>query len=181
MLAGKAQNEAPQLNFNILAPGSPYSCPAAVSAANGKISMSVILFDCSPISRECFSKCAHGVQGYSAVAGISGQVQVNTDLVSKACDEHLRLRCSFSRIAQLYYSSPSEADQPSLAAPLAVGGGKCCSFGSNAKRVMSDSEQKKSKDVQHGPIHYPLWFGGSASCWAACVTHPLDLCKSSAA
>lgn len=24
-------------------------------------------------------------------------------------------------------------------------------------------------------IHYPLWFGGSASCFAACVTHPLDL------
>jgi len=26
-------------------------------------------------------------------------------------------------------------------------------------------------------IHYPLWFGGSASCFAACVTHPLDLLK----
>ncbi|KAF1812646.1 hypothetical protein P152DRAFT_396742 [Eremomyces bilateralis CBS 781.70] len=24
-------------------------------------------------------------------------------------------------------------------------------------------------------IHYPFWFGGSASCFAACVTHPLDL------
>ncbi|WPH04217.1 Hypothetical protein R9X50_00710600 [Acrodontium crateriforme] len=30
---------------------------------------------------------------------------------------------------------------------------------------------------QNGPIHYPLWFGGSASCFAACVTHPLDLLK----
>ncbi|KAF2460611.1 mitochondrial carrier domain-containing protein [Lineolata rhizophorae] len=27
------------------------------------------------------------------------------------------------------------------------------------------------------PIHYPFWFGGSASCFAACVTHPLDLVK----
>ena len=27
--------------------------------------------------------------------------------------------------------------------------------------------------TQH--IHYPFWFGGSASCFAACVTHPLDL------
>ncbi|KAF2766110.1 mitochondrial carrier [Teratosphaeria nubilosa] len=37
----------------------------------------------------------------------------------------------------------------------------------------------KSKDVQHGPGHiqYPLWFGGSASCFAACATHPLDLLK----
>jgi dicarboxylate transporter 10 len=24
-------------------------------------------------------------------------------------------------------------------------------------------------------IHYPFWFGGSASCFAAAVTHPLDL------
>lgn len=42
---------------------------------------------------------------------------------------------------------------------------------------MSKAEAK-SKDTQHGPIHYPLWFGGSASCFAACVTHPLDLSKS---
>lgn len=27
------------------------------------------------------------------------------------------------------------------------------------------------------PIHYPFWFGGSASSMAACVTHPLDLVK----
>ncbi|KAL1965558.1 hypothetical protein VTN77DRAFT_5642 [Rasamsonia byssochlamydoides] len=26
-------------------------------------------------------------------------------------------------------------------------------------------------------IHYPFWFGGSASCFAASVTHPLDLVK----
>lgn len=24
-------------------------------------------------------------------------------------------------------------------------------------------------------LRYPFWFGGSASCMAACVTHPLDL------
>ena len=30
--------------------------------------------------------------------------------------------------------------------------------------------------VQH--IHYPFWFGGSASCFAASVTHPLDLSES---
>lgn len=38
-----------------------------------------------------------------------------------------------------------------------------------AKEVMKD------KDVRKVPIHYPFWFGGSASCFAACVTHPLDL------
>ena len=26
-----------------------------------------------------------------------------------------------------------------------------------------------------GKAHYPFWFGGSASCFAAGVTHPLDL------
>ncbi|GES57181.1 dicarboxylate transporter [Aspergillus terreus] len=26
-------------------------------------------------------------------------------------------------------------------------------------------------------VHYPFWFGGSASCFAAAVTHPLDLVK----
>ena len=35
----------------------------------------------------------------------------------------------------------------------------------------------QQKDVHHEQIHYPLWFGGSASCFAACVTHPLDLCE----
>ncbi|BCR88243.1 mitochondrial dicarboxylate transporter [Aspergillus chevalieri] len=28
-----------------------------------------------------------------------------------------------------------------------------------------------------GKVHYPFWFGGSASCFAAGVTHPLDLVK----
>ncbi|PPJ53652.1 hypothetical protein CBER1_00881 [Cercospora berteroae] len=35
----------------------------------------------------------------------------------------------------------------------------------------------QTKDVRTAPIHYPLWFGGSASCCAAIVTHPLDLLK----
>ena len=26
-------------------------------------------------------------------------------------------------------------------------------------------------------VHYPFWFGGSSSCFAATVTHPLDLSK----
>ncbi|BFZ64478.1 Mitochondrial dicarboxylate transporter [Saitoella coloradoensis] len=37
---------------------------------------------------------------------------------------------------------------------------------------MSCQDKKKQ---QH--LHYPFWFGGSASCAAACVTHPLDLAK----
>lgn len=36
-------------------------------------------------------------------------------------------------------------------------------------------EAIKDKDVRVKPVHYPFWFGGSASCMAACVTHPLDL------
>ncbi|KAF9883576.1 hypothetical protein FE257_003175 [Aspergillus nanangensis] len=42
----------------------------------------------------------------------------------------------------------------------------------------------KQLEVSHPPratvapvkkVHYPFWFGGSASCFAAAVTHPLDL------
>ncbi|OQD61797.1 hypothetical protein PENPOL_c015G09253 [Penicillium polonicum] len=41
-------------------------------------------------------------------------------------------------------------------------------------RVVPVQTQSKPKQV-----HYPFWFGGSASCFAASVTHPLDLgnCK----
>lgn len=33
--------------------------------------------------------------------------------------------------------------------------------------------RKQKWDREH--VKYPFWFGGSASCFAACVTHPLDL------
>ncbi|KAI9718275.1 MAG: hypothetical protein M1812_004265 [Candelaria pacifica] len=40
------------------------------------------------------------------------------------------------------------------------------------------TSKRKSHDVQQNQhLHYPFWFGGSASCFAACVTHPLDLVK----
>ncbi|TGO84594.1 hypothetical protein BPOR_0487g00060 [Botrytis porri] len=32
-------------------------------------------------------------------------------------------------------------------------------------------------EVKVTAVKYPFWFGGSASCFAACVTHPLDLVK----
>ncbi|KAK2790312.1 Mitochondrial dicarboxylate transporter [Emmonsiellopsis sp. PD_33] len=37
----------------------------------------------------------------------------------------------------------------------------------------------RSDNAQQSPakLHYPFWFGGSASCFAAAVTHPLDLVK----
>ncbi|KAF1835994.1 mitochondrial carrier [Decorospora gaudefroyi] len=41
-------------------------------------------------------------------------------------------------------------------------------------------ELRKSEDVKpikKTPIHYPFWFGGSASCFATFFTHPLDLVK----
>ncbi|OTB03381.1 hypothetical protein M426DRAFT_321752 [Hypoxylon sp. CI-4A] len=37
--------------------------------------------------------------------------------------------------------------------------------------------EKKKKVLAHERISYPFWFGGSASSFAACVTHPLDLVK----
>jgi len=43
------------------------------------------------------------------------------------------------------------------------------------KEKVSAVELHKSKDFQTKKVRYPFWFGGSASCFAACVTHPLDL------
>lgn len=39
----------------------------------------------------------------------------------------------------------------------------------------SGSNKKKVPAQQAKHVHYPFWFGGSASCFAATVTHPLDL------
>jgi dicarboxylate transporter 10 len=36
-------------------------------------------------------------------------------------------------------------------------------------------EQSRTPARKREHVHYPFWFGGSASCFAACVTHPLDL------
>ncbi|KAK4228328.1 mitochondrial carrier domain-containing protein [Podospora fimiseda] len=47
-----------------------------------------------------------------------------------------------------------------------------------AAPMPEDSTEKiLSQDKKQKPIHYPFWFGGSASSMAACVTHPLDLVK----
>ncbi|KAL5440778.1 hypothetical protein PMIN05_004803 [Paraphaeosphaeria minitans] len=43
------------------------------------------------------------------------------------------------------------------------------------EKEVSAAELRKSQDVKKKPIYYPFWFGGSASCFAACFTHPLDL------
>jgi hypothetical protein len=41
----------------------------------------------------------------------------------------------------------------------------------------TSAELAKSEDVVvvSKPVHYPFWFGGSASCFATLFTHPLDL------
>jgi hypothetical protein len=51
--------------------------------------------------------------------------------------------------------------------------------GEDEAEVMPSAIIQKKKDdaLAKTPIHYPFWFGGSASCLAACVTHPLDLRK----
>lgn len=38
-----------------------------------------------------------------------------------------------------------------------------------------EEKKKVSAPVMTRKVHYPFWFGGSASCFAASVTHPLDL------
>ncbi|KAH8427519.1 putative mitochondrial dicarboxylate carrier [Aspergillus melleus] len=51
---------------------------------------------------------------------------------------------------------------------------------STAKLDMSQSRLASTPAPAPAPVkkvHYPFWFGGSASCFAAAVTHPLDLVK----
>lgn len=48
--------------------------------------------------------------------------------------------------------------------------GKMLEASPHSRVVPVQTPQSKPKQV-----HYPFWFGGSASCFAASVTHPLDL------
>ncbi|CAI7664163.1 unnamed protein product [Penicillium discolor] len=50
--------------------------------------------------------------------------------------------------------------------------GKMLEASPHSRVVPVQTPQSKPKQV-----HYPFWFGGSASCFAASVTHPLDLVK----
>jgi len=43
------------------------------------------------------------------------------------------------------------------------------------KQAAQELSRKKAWEREH--LRYPFWFGGSASCFAACTTHPLDLVK----
>ena len=42
---------------------------------------------------------------------------------------------------------------------------------------LEDSQKPSEAPIVPGRFRYPFWFGGSASCFAAGVTHPLDLGK----
>ncbi|KAI0124506.1 mitochondrial dicarboxylate carrier [Hypoxylon sp. NC0597] len=44
-------------------------------------------------------------------------------------------------------------------------------------KILKTDPEKQKKALAHNRISYPFWFGGSASSFAACVTHPLDLVK----
>lgn len=46
----------------------------------------------------------------------------------------------------------------------------------SARDVVAERPKRQKKPLPI-PVHYPFWFGGSASSMAACVTHPLDLVK----
>jgi hypothetical protein len=61
--------------------------------------------------------------------------------------------------------------QPSAAAAAAA----AIEQGAAAGRKRKDNSNTMGSGKR--PIHYPFWFGGSASSMAACVTHPLDLGK----
>jgi dicarboxylate transporter 10 len=47
-----------------------------------------------------------------------------------------------------------------------------------SKSAAREEREKRAQQKRAGKnIKYPFWFGGSASCFAACATHPLDLGK----
>lgn len=48
---------------------------------------------------------------------------------------------------------------------------------STQRAVQQPRQTNKKIQVEKAVLRYPFWFGGSASCFAACVTHPLDLGK----
>jgi len=48
---------------------------------------------------------------------------------------------------------------------------------SNVRSSPQTKEISPKKAWEHEHVRYPFWFGGSASSFAACVTHPLDLVK----
>ncbi|KAJ5038088.1 uncharacterized protein L3040_006959 [Drepanopeziza brunnea f. sp. 'multigermtubi'] len=43
--------------------------------------------------------------------------------------------------------------------------------------MSSEVKARKRTFSKRDVVRYPFWFGGSSSCFAACVTHPLDLVK----
>lgn len=68
---------------------------------------------------------------------------------------------------QAAHQQPASAVDQSAAAAAAVK-----ALSRKDKGAASASQNNQRKPAQ---IHYPFWFGGSASSMAACVTHPLDL------
>lgn len=48
---------------------------------------------------------------------------------------------------------------------------------SEAALAKAAREEQKKQKMAKTSRRYPFWFGGSASSFAACVTHPLDLGK----
>ncbi|PVH83706.1 mitochondrial carrier [Cadophora sp. DSE1049] len=48
---------------------------------------------------------------------------------------------------------------------------------SSETALKQPKQVRKRTPAKRDAVRYPFWFGGSASCFAACVTHPLDLVK----
>ncbi|KAG9233910.1 hypothetical protein BJ875DRAFT_484705 [Amylocarpus encephaloides] len=47
----------------------------------------------------------------------------------------------------------------------------------SVSKPQRQTQLSRKKAWERAHLRYPFWFGGSASCFAACVTHPLDLVK----
>lgn len=73
----------------------------------------------------------------------------------------------------LHSSPPLSVSLPGITLPSA----EMSTMASGAKLEASHPPKAANAPAPAKKVHYPFWFGGSASCFAAAVTHPLDLGK----
>lgn len=82
--------------------------------------------------------------------------------------------------SQLCLDKKSLPSQP-LPSPLLLSRNASClpdsTMAAAAGKVKTEEAPAQRPASAAKKIHYPFWFGGSASCFAAGVTHPLDLGK----
>ena len=148
--------------------------------------------NCSYMHMIELDECAMAVEGDSLHAGVDAGEAANLRQTRSASTNHRAAdltipanhvrpaKTAFEVVPEIiipapWHASPShDVSLTSSSSPPSCNSNPAVVPWSNDLTNMS-TPASKTKDVKLQKIHYPLWFGGSASCFAACVTHPLDL------